>query len=233
MDPLGLLGGVASLIGGNQANVANARQAQLNRDFQERMSNTSWQRGVADMRAAGINPALAYSQGGASQPGGGQATNMQDVVTPAISTAMQAFRTRQELGNMKEQRRLTGWQADKAREETTAQAVQNAVNTAESGAANDFPSIKNSIAGQRAITALNLARAQATSAASIARKADADAAISRVNLPAETVYGSERTAYARLAMEGINSAVGAFRAVKAGKGGGGITINNNPPRRMQ
>lgn len=48
-------------------------EAQLQRDWYESMSNSAYQRSVADMKAAGINPILAYSQGGAASSGTGVA----------------------------------------------------------------------------------------------------------------------------------------------------------------
>ncbi|QXN75035.1 DNA pilot protein [Microvirus mar12] len=53
----------------------NAAEAQKNRDYQTQMSNTAYQRAMADMKAAGINPALAFQQGGASSPSGSSASS--------------------------------------------------------------------------------------------------------------------------------------------------------------
>ena len=100
----GAIGGASSYFGALSANRANRALAREQMNFQERMSNTAYQRAMADMEAAGINPILAYQQGGASSPGGSTAT-MQNAVGQGVSSAIAARRTHAEVKNMVEQNR--------------------------------------------------------------------------------------------------------------------------------
>lgn len=52
----------------------NSREAEKTRQFQTEMSNTQYQRATKDMLTAGLNPMLAYSQGGAGTPVGATAS---------------------------------------------------------------------------------------------------------------------------------------------------------------
>lgn len=91
-----LIGGASNLIGGLIQNKQNeSRQADQNQ-FQDYMSSTAYQRAVADMRKAGLNPMLAYQQGGASASAGGTIA-AENVLGQAATTAIDYRRMKKEL----------------------------------------------------------------------------------------------------------------------------------------
>lgn len=109
----------SSALGQERANRANERIARENRAFQERMSSTAYQRAMVDMRKAGLNPILAYRQGGASSPSGSTARveSVAGDVGSSIGSGLAAAAAKKQLRLLDEQISQASAAASKTRSE--------------------------------------------------------------------------------------------------------------------
>ena len=100
----GAVGSVLGFIGQQQtnqkqwdmaqaANQSSAEQAQKQMDFQERMRETQYQTAVKDMQKSGLNPMLAYHQGGAGTPSGAMGQVSTAKVGNTIGSALQGYQS--------------------------------------------------------------------------------------------------------------------------------------------
>lgn len=236
----GIAGGVLGFIGQQQtnqkswdiaqaSNAASAQQSQAQMDFQERMRKTQYQTVVDDLKKAGLNPMLAYSQGGAGVPAGA----MGSISTPQYKSPISSGK---EAAAM-----IASVMADveKKDAETTEAFSRTTVNEQNAKlldaqtnlAILEMPNVPQKLKNMIAEQMLNDARRTATGAQESATRLDT--LIRRTgDLPESESKGKyhKTTPYNPFMFKdvtaGINSAAGAIQSIKGTQALPGVHHNN-------
>lgn len=123
-----LAGSIISAKGQKRANEQNVALSREQMDFQERMSNTAYQRATQDLEKSGLNRILALGNSASTPPGARpNVLNEAPDLAPAVNTAMAARRLAAEIKNIQETNKAIRAGVDKTKQETDESETREAL----------------------------------------------------------------------------------------------------------